>query len=277
MGLANHRGRYSILFLALLAFYLGIGPCAHGQLRYPSRIEYRPQTTISQPLMGALGSSLLLMASGTVFIRELGISHANDLHRTLYGPDKTSWHGVDDWLQYLPAATYVGLTVCNMPGRSQWPERLTATLIAVGITAIVVNGIKACGISLRPDGSSWNSFPSGHTATAFLGAAMLWLEYGGQQPCLSTLGWYAAISTARLRMLHQRHWLGDTLAGAGIGIASAITGYLLAPTITDAFESWRRHPRKNTTGRNGLTMQIGLTPTCTSAGLGISLQLAMGV
>ncbi|WP_458626789.1 phosphatase PAP2 family protein [Winogradskyella sp. PC D3.3] len=40
-----------------------------------------------------------------------------------------------------------------------------------------VNILKTTGNVKRPDGSSKNSFPSGHTATAFMRAKFLYQEY----------------------------------------------------------------------------------------------------
>lgn len=53
---------------------------------------------------------------------------------------------------------------------------------------------------------------SGHTATVFIGAELVRIEYGG---------WYGAgaytIATgvAFMRMYNGRHWLHDVVAGAG--------------------------------------------------------------
>lgn len=52
-------------------------------------------------------------------------------------------------------------------------DAFSATLLAAA-----VNGIKYTAKVPRPDGSSRNSFPSGHTAVAFMGATILHKEYG---------------------------------------------------------------------------------------------------
>lgn len=276
------RGHYAHIVGGLVGALAGLvvwgsqGSMAFGQLRYPAQLSYRAAPLPSRPLWGMVGGSFLLMASGTLCIPELGLTQANEQHQELYPPEKARWRGVDDWLQYLPAAAYVGLSALDVRGHTQWPERLTASIVSVGMTAIVVLSLKACGLSRRPDGSSWNSFPSGHSATAFLGAAMLQLEYGEAYPCLSALGWYAAITTARLRMLHQRHWLGDTLAGAGIGIVSALTGYLLAPMVVDACAGCRPLRSSSRRKSSSTTVRIGLAPAAVPWGIGVSLQVGAG-
>ncbi len=60
-------------------------------------------------------------------------------------------------------------------------DAFSATLLAAA-----VNGIKYTAKVPRPDGSSRNSFPSGHTAVAFMGATILHKEYG-----LTRSPWYS--------------------------------------------------------------------------------------
>ena len=87
----------------------------------------------------------------------------------------------------------------------------------------------------RPDGSSRNSFPSGHTATAFMGAEFLRKEYWDVSPWIGVAGYAVAAGTGFFRMYNNRHWLTDVLTGAGIGILSTQAAYWLYPTITKTF------------------------------------------
>lgn len=72
----------------------------------------------------------------------------------------------------------------------------------------------------RPDKSNYKSFPSGHTATAFMAAMMMHKEYGDRSPWYSISAFTVATATGISRILNNRHWLSDVLAGAGIGILS---------------------------------------------------------
>ena len=85
--------------------------------------------------------------------------------------------------------------------------------------------------SSAPDGSAWNSFPSGHTATAFTGAHLLYREYKSLSPWIGIAGYAAATATGVMRILNRRHWLSDVVTGAGIGIASVEIAYLLLPVF----------------------------------------------
>jgi hypothetical protein len=91
----------------------------------------------------------------------------------------------------------------------------------------LVNSIKYSTGVIRPDGTSWNSFPSGHTATAFMNATFLHKEYAHVNPLYSILGYSMSSYTGISRSLNNRHWLSDILAGAGIGILSAELSYLI--------------------------------------------------
>jgi hypothetical protein len=60
----------------------------------------------------------------------------------------------------------------------------------------------------RPDGSSANSFPSGHTATAFAGAEFR-QEYKDVSIWYGISGYVVATGTGFFRMYNDRHWLTD--------------------------------------------------------------------
>ena len=108
---------------------------------------------------------------------------------------------------------------------------LVSDAFSAGIMAGAVNGIKYSVGRLRPDGSRYNSFPSGHTATAFMTASMLHKEYGWRSPLFSIGGYTAAAVTGVSRICNNRHWLSDVVAGAAIGIGSVELGYFLADLI----------------------------------------------
>ena len=104
--------------------------------------------------------------------------------------------------------------------------------MSYGIMAGFVNGIKYTASEMRPDGSTANSWPSGHTATSFVGATILHKEYGlTRSPWFSVAGYGVATATGVMRILNNRHWISDVLSGAGIGIMSTELGYALGDVI----------------------------------------------
>lgn len=138
----------------------------------------------------------------------------------------------DDFLQYTPLAIVYGLKLGGVKGRSSWGRLLTSNVLSAAIMATTVNGLKYSVKRERPDGSGNNSFPSGHTATAFMAATIMHHEYGlTRSPLYSIGGYTVATATAFSRQLNNKHWLSDVLAGAGIGILSTEIGYLITDLL----------------------------------------------
>ncbi len=142
---------------------------------------------------------------------------------------------IDDFSQYAPMAAVYGLNLCGIKGEHRFADRTIILATAYAIMGITVNGLKVATKVERPDGSSRNSFPSGHTATAFMGAEFLRKEYQNVSPWIGVAGYAVAAGTGFFRMYNNRHWLTDVLTGAGIGILSAKAAYWLYPTISKTF------------------------------------------
>lgn len=131
----------------------------------------------------------------------------------------------DDYIQYLPLA---GTMLLCLPkdNREGWQDKLVLGATGMAVMGIMVNTLKYTVCEMRPDGSRRNSFPSGHTATAFVGAELVRMEYGGWW---GVAAYSVAFATGFLRMYNERHWFHDVVAGAGIGILSAKVAYWLLP------------------------------------------------
>jgi hypothetical protein len=141
---------------------------------------------------------------------------------------------VDDYLQYSPLAAIFVLKAAGVKSRSSFSDQWKICGISLVSTAIMVGALKKITGERRPDGSSTESFPSGHTALAFTGAEMLFQEYRNTSKFIGYTGYAAATATGILRMYNNKHWLGDVIAGAGFGILSAKLAYWLEPKIFHA-------------------------------------------
>lgn len=154
-------------------------------------------------------------------IRELTHKFQYNFHNT-----------ADNYLQYSPLILTTGLKIAGVQGRSSWGRYAVSVAASYAVMAAMVNSIKYTVKEKRPDGSTSNSFPSGHTATAFAAATILHKEYGmTRSPWYSIGGYMLATATGCMRILNNRHWLSDVFAGAGIGILSTELGYTLADLI----------------------------------------------
>lgn len=139
----------------------------------------------------------------------------------------TNFHNeIDNYTQYVPFALAAGLNFAGVEGRSDHWRFLASSAMSYAIMAAIVNPIKYSAKEMRPDGSTRNSWPSGHTATAFASATILHKEYGlTRSPWYSVAGYGIATATGVMRVLNNRHWVSDVLSGAGIGILSTELAY----------------------------------------------------
>lgn len=154
-----------------------------------------------------------------------------------------SWRGehrmhFDDYVQYLPAASYLLLGFTGTRSRHNFKERLIVLGTSYAAMGIMTNAIKYTVREPRPGNvDERNSYPSGHTATAFMGAELVRREYGAGY---GIAAYTIACGIGFMRMYNNRHWLNDVLAGAGIGILSAEIGYWLLPYTRRLFGMDRR-------------------------------------
>lgn len=144
------------------------------------------------------------------------------------------WRGdhrlrVDDYMQYLPLASLYGVSLLGEEAENNYIDRTIELVTSYVALGVLVNGIKYTVREPRPDGSSRNSFPSGHTATAFMGAELVRLEYGEESPWYTVGAYTVATCVGLLRVYNNRHWVTDVVAGAGVGILSARIGRWLLP------------------------------------------------
>lgn len=136
---------------------------------------------------------------------------------------------VDDFAQYLPLVSVYGINLSGIRGRHGYLESTVIIATSYAAMGVMVNAVKYSVRERRPDGSSRNSFPSGHTATAFMGAEILRTEYRDVSPWIGIGGYLVAAGVGACRVYNHRHWVTDVLAGAGIGILSARIGYWMFP------------------------------------------------
>ena len=142
---------------------------------------------------------------------------------------------IDDFLQFAPAAAVYGLNLSGIHGKNNLRDRSLVYLLSNVMLNTSVGVLKRVTKQERPDGSSNQSFPSGHTAEAFASAEFLRQEYKDVSPWYGIAGYATATATGLLRIYNNRHWLSDVIEGAGIGIVSARLAYWMYPAISRTF------------------------------------------
>ncbi|GAA3949652.1 phosphatase PAP2 family protein [Hymenobacter algoricola] len=156
-----------------------------------------------------------------------------DIHR-LFPTYRTK---ADDVLIFVP---YLELAAVTLAGVESRDDRLNMGLIILKSEALMLTSvfaIKNLSRETRPDGSDNLSFPSGHTAQAFLAASIVHTEFRDKSQWYGVGAYAVATSVAALRMINTKHWQSDVVAGAGIGILSAHLAYL------SHRNRWGRKPR----------------------------------
>jgi membrane-associated phospholipid phosphatase len=130
----------------------------------------------------------------------------------------------------LPAGAALGSLVAgDRGGLGQLGE-------AFGTTMAVVYLLKPTIDRTRPNGGHY-SFPSGHAASAFAGAAFLERRYGWRLGVpAGLLAGYVAYS----RVESKEHYTSDVLAGAAIGIGANLVFTHPRAHVSLGFDASRR-------------------------------------
>jgi len=142
---------------------------------------------------------------------------------------------LDNFTQYTPSLSVYALNAFGIHGKNNLKDRTIVMATAYIIMGSSVGIIKNTANIERPDGSNNKSFPSGHTANAFLGAEFLYQEYKDVSVWYGITGYVVATGTGLLRMTNDKHWLTDVATGAGIGILSTKIAYWVHPLIKKTF------------------------------------------
>lgn len=148
-------------------------------------------------------------------VREERNEHMPNFHST-----------VDNYLMHAPVAIVYGLNLAGVKGKHDFRNRTLLLIKSEMIMAALTFSVKQFTQVTRPDDSNNYSFPSGHTAQAFATATFLSKEYGEQNIWYSVGAYSMATTVGVMRVLNNRHWISDVLAGAGIGILSTNLAYL---------------------------------------------------
>jgi hypothetical protein len=140
--------------------------------------------------------------------------------------------GTSDLHDAVPAAVALGGTwlyatlIDDDDGRREAATMLEAAVFSSAAAFLIKDaaGRERPNVTTDPGnwGESGDSFPSMHVAAAFAIGAVL-AESGNDRYrwLRRVLGYGIGLGTAYERLDHNAHWLSDTVAGAGLGLATA--------------------------------------------------------
>lgn len=131
---------------------------------------------------------------------------------------------VDNYLQFLP---YLELGALVLAGVETVSDRITTGWLVLQSEVLMLAFVYVTKYATaidRPDGTPY-AFPSGHTAQAFLAASLVHQELRHKSPWYGVGAYVVAAAVGGLRLLNNKHWEADVLAGAGAGILAAHLAY----------------------------------------------------
>jgi membrane-associated phospholipid phosphatase len=121
---------------------------------------------------------------------------------------KSAIEGIGDFTQVIVPAYAFGMAM-NEEGY----EGTRQFIYSFSAMQLSIIGLKSAIDEKRPDGSDNNSFPSGHTASAFSGATFIHKRYGLKRAAVPYL---LAGFTGYSRVYADKHYWHDVVAGAVI-------------------------------------------------------------
>ena len=198
-----------IKLLIVLTFFL----CINGNAQQKDSISsFKDELSYKHFIIpAALISSGLLLKNAPMNKNLQGDS------RKLFGTD---FHTkIDDYLQFTPILQIYGGRYLGLKSKNDFLHQNINIAMSMAILCGVVKTMKHTFKTERPDGSNHVSFPSGHTATAFTTASLLFYEYKDASIWYASSGFLFATATGFLRIANNKHYTSDVLAGAGIGTA----------------------------------------------------------
>jgi membrane-associated phospholipid phosphatase len=202
--------------------------------------------SFSQVMKDTLGDFKRLPKDNTVPILALGATFAataltydRNVTASFEGTQSSSFKpgAILGGAEFQFGASMATWGIGRLTGNARVAEVGAHLLRAQIVSQTVTHSIKAVVKRTRPDGSTQNSFPSGHTSVSFASATVLQREFGWKVgiPAYAVAS-YIGIS----RVADHRHFASDVLFGAAIGVMAGraatvdIAGnrFLVAPSAS---------------------------------------------
>ena len=177
---------------------------------------------------GMAGGTVVLMMADEDLQERLGRNTSSSLNDDFW--DIPTSYGVVTYANGFSIATYLtGLLIGNddirITGRLLFESLSFSGLAVISIRYIAARSRPSSGEGAwKFNGFIWNneiqSFPSGHTTVAFAFSTVLAERIDN---IWARVGFYGMASLAAYaRVLNNKHWVSDVIAGAGLGLAAGL-------------------------------------------------------
>ncbi|MDP4268715.1 MAG: phosphatase PAP2 family protein [Bacteroidota bacterium] len=169
--------------------------------------------------VGLIAGSLAIMA----------VPHLKeDLQRQLSWNNQLSKHYInlgEDYVRYAPIAAEYALNLCGVKAEHKFIDRTAILAVACVVNDFVVYRTKLLVHETRPDRRARESFPSAHTAMAFVSATFVSKELGYISPWVSAVAYLSAGYVGICRVADNAHYVNDVLMGAAVGMMTTQASY----------------------------------------------------
>ncbi|SNC75244.1 PAP2 superfamily protein [Hymenobacter gelipurpurascens] len=194
---------------------------------------HRLGTWLKRPVVWHTAVPVGLIGLGYLSRNENVLDEAKEMMREETTENFPRFHtSLDDYSRHLPIVVAYGLYAGGMKGERGVVPFTIIYGLSHALSTGVVSQLKSTSHTKRPDNAQdFSSFPSAHTAEAFMTATLLYEQFGRTRPWLAVGGYTIATATGAMRMLNNRHWVTDVLAGASIGALSAEAVWRLYPAV----------------------------------------------
>ncbi len=216
-------------FIVFLLIFLFIHTNSEAQIKITNDFKFK---TLSIQRNDYL-VPLILLGTSFVTLTDNGIldNHVIQDARNEWMP---GFHSrVDDYLQYAPIAMVFASDLLGVSTKNKFWNQTILLAKAELFTGLMILPLKYLSKERRPDYSNDLSFPSGHTAEAFMAATFVHKELGDRSIYFSLAAYTAASMVGLLRIANNKHWASDVLAGAAIGILATNLSYKILVLSSD--------------------------------------------
>lgn len=163
---------------------------------------------------------LVLLGAGVamLLVEEKSVWSKYSFQQRFFTPSRRSRsYAIESYLRFVPIALVYLLDRAGCKAKHAVTERNLILLKGLVLQGVVVALLKRVIPMERPNGKR-HSFPSSHTARAFVIASFMQHEYGQRSAWFTATAYSFAFITAALRLRYSHHWWPDVLVGAGVGM-----------------------------------------------------------
>ncbi|MDR1984662.1 MAG: phosphatase PAP2 family protein [Prevotellaceae bacterium] len=219
----------------------------------------KPHKVKKSILIGA-GVPSLMMTYGIFSLKSKALIRVDNNTQYKVYKHNYLWHShLDDYFQFSPALAAFTMKLAGVKSKHKLSDMIIIYALSNILETGIVHATKNITKRMRPDGSKNNSFPSGHTATAFVAAEFLHQEYKDKSVWISIGGYTMASLVGVSRILNDKHWVSDVVAGAGVGVISTKIVYWTYPYMQKMFKR-----------KKGKKLQTFILPSYNNNALGLS-------